>query len=85
MVAANHLRRHGFGARIIESGRNAMDAAAAAGLTCCILQPDMTGLGGYCFGTVVVEGKSDPDASHWVQNDAPEQVNELMIGFLRKA
>jgi pimeloyl-ACP methyl ester carboxylesterase len=24
-----------------------------------------------------------PDASHWVQNDAPERVNELLIGFLR--
>jgi pimeloyl-ACP methyl ester carboxylesterase len=24
-----------------------------------------------------------PDASHWVQNDAPERVNELMIEFLR--
>jgi len=25
-----------------------------------------------------------PDASHWVQNDAPEKVNELLIGFLRE-
>jgi pimeloyl-ACP methyl ester carboxylesterase len=25
-----------------------------------------------------------PDASHWVQNDAPERVNELLIGFLRE-
>ncbi len=24
-----------------------------------------------------------PDASHWVQNDAPERVNELMVGFLK--
>jgi pimeloyl-ACP methyl ester carboxylesterase len=24
-----------------------------------------------------------PDASHWVQNDAPERVNELIIEFLR--
>ncbi len=24
-----------------------------------------------------------PDASHWVQNDAPERVNRLMIDFLR--
>jgi epoxide hydrolase 4 len=24
-----------------------------------------------------------PDASHWVQNDAPERVNELLIDFLR--
>ena len=24
-----------------------------------------------------------PDASHWVQNDAPERVNELIVGFLR--
>jgi pimeloyl-ACP methyl ester carboxylesterase len=24
-----------------------------------------------------------PDASHWVQNDAPERVNELLVDFLR--
>ena len=24
-----------------------------------------------------------PDASHWVQNDAPGRVNELLVGFLR--
>ena len=24
-----------------------------------------------------------PDASHWVQNDAPERVNELMVAFLK--
>jgi pimeloyl-ACP methyl ester carboxylesterase len=26
-----------------------------------------------------------PNASHWVQNDAPERVNELMIEFLGQA
>lgn len=25
-----------------------------------------------------------PDASHWVQNDAPARVNELMLGFLHQ-
>jgi pimeloyl-ACP methyl ester carboxylesterase len=25
-----------------------------------------------------------PDASHWVQADAPEKVNELLIGFLKR-
>jgi pimeloyl-ACP methyl ester carboxylesterase len=24
-----------------------------------------------------------PDASHWVQNDRPERVNELLLGFLK--
>jgi epoxide hydrolase 4 len=24
-----------------------------------------------------------PEATHWVQNDAPEQVNRLLIEFLR--
>ncbi|MSQ11806.1 MAG: alpha/beta hydrolase [Dehalococcoidia bacterium] len=24
-----------------------------------------------------------PDASHWVQHDAPERVNELLVGFLK--
>src|SRR5262249_54859220 len=26
-----------------------------------------------------------PDASHWVQNDAPDRVNELLVAFLRQA
>ncbi len=25
-----------------------------------------------------------PDVSHWIQNDAPERVNHLMIDFLRE-
>jgi len=25
-----------------------------------------------------------PGASHWVQHDAPERVNEEVIGFLRE-
>lgn len=25
-----------------------------------------------------------PDASHWVQQDRPEKVNELLLGFLRR-
>jgi len=25
-----------------------------------------------------------PDASHWVQHEAPERVNELLVGFLRE-
>lgn len=32
-----------------------------------------------------VEVKRIPEASHWVQLDAPERVNEWMIDFLRKA
>jgi pimeloyl-ACP methyl ester carboxylesterase len=25
-----------------------------------------------------------PDASHWVQNDAPDEVNRLLIDFLSR-
>jgi pimeloyl-ACP methyl ester carboxylesterase len=44
------------------------------------------------LGTELTEGLEEwvpdlrierlPEASHWVQNDAPERVNELLIGFL---
>jgi len=45
-----------IGARVLASGGNAMDAAAAACMACCMLRPDMTGVGGYGFCAVVLEG-----------------------------
>jgi pimeloyl-ACP methyl ester carboxylesterase len=45
------------------------------------LSPRLTeGLNGWVPNLCVVRF---PDASHWVQNDVPEQVNHLMIDFLR--
>src|SRR5262245_52986604 len=46
------------GARILESGGNAMDAAAAVALACGLLQPELCGSGGYVLAGVVMEGAS---------------------------
>jgi gamma-glutamyltranspeptidase/glutathione hydrolase len=46
------------GARILEAGGNAMDAAAAACLTSGILQPEASDIGGYVLCAVVLEGSS---------------------------
>ena len=45
-----------IGARIIDAGGNAMDAAAAASLACAVLSPDKNGIGGYVLAAVVLEG-----------------------------
>ena len=45
-----------IGARVLASGGNAMDAATAACMACCMIRPDMTGIGGYGFCAVVLEG-----------------------------
>ena len=46
------------GARILESGGNAMDAAAAVALATSMQQPETSGVGGYVLAGVVLEGKS---------------------------
>ncbi len=45
-VAAGPAEAARIGARIIEQGGNAADAAAATALACCMLQPGSTGVGG---------------------------------------
>ena len=42
-----------IGARILASGGNAMDAAAAASLACAVIEPESVDLGGYVFSAVV--------------------------------
>jgi gamma-glutamyltranspeptidase/glutathione hydrolase len=45
-----------IGARVLGAGGNAMDAIAATAMACCMIRPDMTGVGGYGFCAVVLEG-----------------------------
>lgn len=47
-----------IGARILARGGNAMDAAAATAMACCMLRPDMTGVGGYGLCAMVLERES---------------------------
>src|SRR5712671_1710941 len=46
------------GARIFESGGNAMDAVAAACLACAMVEPQACDLGGYVAAGVVLDGKT---------------------------
>lgn len=59
VVAANPPEAARVGARMLESGGNAMDAACAASLACCMLEPHMAGIGGYACVAVVRESKSN--------------------------
>lgn len=67
-----------IGARIIERGGNAMDAAAAAALACCMLQPQMTGIGGYVCCATVLEGASGRAWCLDANGPAPAAAHERM-------
>ena len=54
-VAAGPPGAAKIGAKILSDGGNAMDAAAATCLACCMLHPVATGLGGYILAAVVLE------------------------------
>ena len=57
-VAAGPEEAARVGARILARGGNAMDAAAATCMACCMLEPHATGVGGYVCAAVVLEGTS---------------------------
>ena len=57
-VAAWPAEAARIGARILDAGGNAMDAAAAASLACAVMAPDKNGIGGYVLVAVVLEGKT---------------------------
>ena len=59
VVAAWPPEASEIGARIIADGGNAMDAAAAAAIACCMTRPEMTGIGGYMLSAVVLDAETD--------------------------
>src|SRR5437867_1115672 len=71
-----------IGAQILESGGNAMDAAAAMALACGMLQPELCGIGGYVLCGVVLEGASGRvwslDANSVAPAAAPERLFEVL-------
>jgi gamma-glutamyltranspeptidase/glutathione hydrolase len=77
-VAAGPAEAARVGARILEAGGNAMDAAAAACLACCMLQPHSTGVGGYVMVAVVLEGRSGRVWSLDANGPAPAAAHERM-------
>ena len=78
-VAAGPEEAARVGARILEYGGNAMDAAAATCMACCMLQPQSTGVGGYICAAVVLEGKSSRVWSLDANSIAPAAAHEHMF------
>lgn len=70
------------GARILERGGNAIDAAAACCLAGCIIQPHLTDLGGYVCTAVVLDGKSNRVWSLDADAVAPAAAHERMFTVL---
>ncbi len=84
VVAANPEAAARVGARILEMGGNAMDAASATRMACCMLQPRSTGVGGYVCSAVVREGKSGNFWSLEANSIAPAAAHERMYPILPK-
>lgn len=70
------------GARIFERGGNAMDASAAACLTCAVLEPQACDLGGYVFAAVVLDAKTARVWSVDANSVAPEAARDNMYDVL---
>ena len=78
-VAANPQEAARVGARILEAGGNAMDAASAASMACCMLEPNATGVGGYVCCGLVLEGASRRVWSVDANSIAPAAAHENMF------
>lgn len=81
-VAAGPAEAARIGARILKADGNAMDAASAACMACCMLQPHSTGIGGYVCSAVVLEGKSNRVWSVDANSIAPAAAHEGMFEVL---
>ena len=82
VVAAWPAEAARIGARILEAGGNAMDAAAAASLACAVLAPDKNGIGGYVLAAVVLEGKTGKVWSLDANAKAPAAAGEHFYDVL---
>ena len=83
-VAANPYPAAQAGVRVLEMGGNAMDAASAASMACCMLQPHSTGVGGYVCCAVVLEGNTGRVWSVDANSIAPAAAHERMYEILPK-
>ena len=77
-VAAGPEEAARIGARILERGGNAMDAAAAACMACCMFWPHATGVGGYVCCGLVLEGDTGRVWSLDANSVAPAGAHEGM-------
>lgn len=81
-VAAEPKEAALVGARILEQGGNAMDAAAAACLASCVLEPEAADIGGYVCCAVVLERNSERVWSVDANTAAPAAAHEKMFAVL---
>src|SRR5437870_2609894 len=68
--------------KVVKAGGNAMDAAAAACLATCMIEPSAVDLGGYVTCAVVLEGKTGSVWSVDADSDAPGAASPSMYRIL---
>ena len=71
-----------IGARVLEAGGNAMDAASAAALAACMMRPHSTGVAGYVCAALVLEGQTGRVWSVDSNAVAPAAAHERMFEVL---
>ena len=81
-VAAGPPEAARVGARILEQGGNAFDAAVATSMACCMLQPQSTGVGGYVLCAVILEGATGKVWSIDANSISPKAAHEHMYTIL---
>lgn len=81
-IAAQPEEAARVGARILEAGGNAFDAAAASALASCLLQPQSTGITGYVLCAVVRDGRTGEIWSVDANSTAPAAAREDMYEIL---
>ncbi len=81
-IAAQPQEAARIGARMMELGGNAFDAAAASALASCLLQPQSTGITGYVLCAVVRDGSTGEIFSLDANSVAPAAAHEAMYEVL---
>ena len=64
VIAAQHFEAAAAGAKVLEDGGNAMDAAVVAALVLSVVEPWLSGIGG--GGFLVPPADADATGNHWI-------------------